>query len=526
MDEKKTFYITTPIYYASGDLHLGHCCTTVFADAIARYKRLEGREVFFLTGADEHGQKVENKAKESGLTPKEYVDGIDIKIKSLWKLMNISYDKYIRTTDREHEKAVQKIFNKLYEKGDIYLSEYEGLYCVSDEAFFTESQAPDGICPDCHRKLTTAKEESYFFKLTKYQKRLEEYYNQNPDFIRLETTKNEMLNGFIKPGLQDLCVSRTTFSWGIPVEFNPNHVIYVWIDALSNYITALGYMSEDSINFEKFWPADIHLMAKEIARFHMIIWPAILMALDLPLPKLIHAHGWLTITGAKMGKSLGNGFNPYILCQRYGVDAVRYYLLKDGPIMSDTPYSPENFLTRINADLCNELGNLLSRTTAMIVQNFGEKMIDFTPLESEIAQPLLNKIYGLNAEVQKSVDRQELNNALTSIWQLIRIANRYIDDTMPWKLKGAEDRQTELLTILHNLKFSLFAVAVNLQAFIPETAKKVLSAIGVNHSPKLEDINGKSYIDLIKTPVIKPDNLFPRLKIDEELKYILGKSEK
>lgn len=518
--EREKFYITTPIYYSSGNLHLGHCCTSVFADAIARFKRLDGYDVFFLTGADEHGQKVEQRAKDEGVTPQQFVDELNKKYKELWKLMDISYDKYIRTTDEYHVKAVQKIFERLYEQGDIYKGKYEGWYCVSDEAYFTDSQAPDGICPDCHRPLKRESEECYFFKLSKYTPRLLKLYEEHPEFIRLETTKNEMLNGFLKPGLTDLSVTRSSFDWGIPVPFDKQHVIYVWIDALLNYLTALGYAQDDDTLFKKYWSPDLQLMAKEITRFHMIIWPAILMALDLPLPKLVHGHGWLTVTGSKMGKSLGNGFNPFVLVERYGVDAVRYYLLKDGPIMSDTPYSTENFLNRINSDLCNELGNLLSRTSAMIEQNFNGEIPNFVYSEDEFSKPLLTKLYNLSAEVRAFVDKQELNLAINSIWQAVRMANKYIEDTAPWKLKGDDSKREDLARILFNLQFSLFSVATVLQAFLPTTAKKILTAIGINYSPKLADINKQTYLSLIGLKVTKPEPLFPRLNINEEIKFI------
>ncbi len=370
---KEKFYVTTPIYYLSGTPHLGTCSTSVYADSLARYNRMLGKDVFFLTGSDEHGQKVAEKAKAQGKTPKQFTDDLDRQFKDLWKTLGISYDKYIRTTDEYHEKAVQKIFTKLYEKDEIYLSKYEGLYCTPCESFFTPSQVTDNKCPDCGRELTKACEEAYFFRLSKYADKLLKYYDEHPDFIKLESTKNEMI-GFIKQGLQDLCVSRTSVEWGIKVPFNEKHTIYVWIDALPNYLTALGYEQEDDSLFKKFWPADLHLMAKEIARFHLIIWPAILMALDLPLPKHIHAHGWLTQAGSKMGKSLGNGFNPYVLCDRYGEDAVRYYLLKYGPILADAPYDNLSFLQAINSDLVNDIANLLSRTSAMIVQNFEGKL--------------------------------------------------------------------------------------------------------------------------------------------------------
>ena len=367
---KEKYYITTPIYYPSANFHIGHCYTTIIADSIARYQRLKEKDVFFLTGTDEHGQKIENKAKEKGVTPKEYVDEIVENAKNLWKSLGISYDKFIRTTDEYHEKAVQKIFDKLYEQGDIYLDKYKGLYCTPCESFWTETQLVDGKCPDCGREVSLVEEESYFFRLSKYQKRIEELYKTNPEFIKPESRKNEMINNFLKPGLEDLCVSRTTFSWGIPVSFNPKHVIYVWIDALTNYITALGYLSDDDSLFKKYWPADLHLVGKEIVRFHAIIWPALLMALDLPLPKQVFGHGWLKIDGGKISKSLGNYKDPREYIDKYGVDAVRYYALREVSFGSDGNFSEEALIARTNADLANTLGNLLNRTIAMTNKYF------------------------------------------------------------------------------------------------------------------------------------------------------------
>ena len=367
---KEKYYITTPIYYPSANFHIGHCYTTIIADSIARYQRVKEKDVFFLTGTDEHGQKIENKAKEKGVTPKEYVDEIVENAKDLWKSLGISYDKFIRTTDEYHEKAVQKIFDKLYEQGDIYLDKYKGLYCTPCESFWTETQLVDGKCPDCGREVSLVEEESYFFRLSKYQKRIEELYKTNPEFIKPESRKNEMINNFLKPGLEDLCVSRTTFSWGIPVSFNPKHVIYVWIDALTNYITALGYLSDDDSLFKKYWPADLHLVGKEIVRFHAIIWPALLMALDLPLPKQVFGHGWLKIDGGKISKSLGNYKDPREYIDKYGVDAVRYYALREVSFGSDGNFSEEALIARTNADLANTLGNLLNRTIAMTNKYF------------------------------------------------------------------------------------------------------------------------------------------------------------
>lgn len=514
--DKEKFYITTPIYYSSGDLHLGHCCTSVYADALARFNRLCGKDVFFLTGSDEHGQKVAEKAEKQGLSPKQFCDKLVQNYYNLWDKLNISYDKYIRTTDDYHVETVQKIFKTLYDKGDIYLAKYEGLYCVPCESFFTESQLKDGKCPDCGREVIKASEEAYFFKLSKYADRLLKYYEEHPDFIKLDSTKSEMI-GFIKQGLQDLCVSRTSVKWGIPVPFDTKHTIYVWIDALPNYLTALGYMQEDDSLFKKFWPADVHLMAKEIARFHIIIWPAILMALDLPLPKHIHAHGWLTQTGVKMGKSLGNGFNPFILCDRYGVDAVRYFLLRYGPILGDSPYDNESFLKAINSDLVNDLANLLSRTSAMIVQNFEGIVPKKSNNDTEIDENLIAQSCNLFENVKKFMDKFEVNNALAEIWKVIRLANKYIEETAPWTLK--EDK-VRLGDVLHNLYFAIHCIAVMLQAFIPQTADRIFVAL--NNNDRGFDTLSKEYNDKIGGQVIEKTALYQRLNIQEELKFLLG----
>lgn len=508
------YYITTPIYYCSGDLHLGHCCTTVYADSLARFNRLIGKNVFFLTGSDEHGQKVAEKAEKAGLSPKEYCDGLVKKYYDLWEKLNISYDKYIRTTDEYHEKTVQKIFKKLYESGDIYKGSYEGLYCTPCESFWTESQLKDGKCPDCGREVKKTTEEAYFFKLSKYSDKLLEYYESHPDFVKLESTRNEMIS-FIKQGLQDLCVSRTSVKWGIKVPFDEKHTIYVWIDALPNYISALGYLSEDDSLFKQFWPADVHLMAKEIARFHIVIWPAILMALNIDLPKHIHAHGWLTQTGVKMGKSVGNGFNPYVLCDKYGVDAVRYFLLRYGPIMGDAPYDNETFLKSFNNDLVNDLANLLSRTTAMIVQNFDGVIPALSNDITEIDKVLVNTNIEMLSNVHNFMDKFEVHSALNEIWKVIRQANKYIDDTAPWTLKDNKER---LGDILHNLYFSLHSVAVVLQAFLPDTAEKILDALN-NEDKELKTIS-EEYNKNFAGQKVEKTALYQRLDIQKEIDFL------
>ncbi|MDD4003468.1 MAG: methionine--tRNA ligase, partial [Clostridia bacterium] len=451
---KKTFYVTTPIYYPSGKWHLGSAYTTVLADSVARFMRLSGYDVFFLTGTDEHGMKIQKAAEQCGLPPKKYVDGIVDNLKELWRQMNIDYSKFIRTTDSEHIAAVEKIFTKLYEKGDIYKSEYEGWYCVPCESFWTDSQAADGCCPDCGRKVTRSKEESYFFRLSKYSDRLLKLYSDNPDFLLPTSRVNEMINNFIKPGLNDLAVSRTSFSWGIPVPFDKKHVIYVWIDALSNYITALGYGADQTL-YNKYWPADIHLMAKEIVRFHSIIWPAILMALDIPLPKKVYGHGWLMMGGDKLSKSksgnaLKDVIDPFVLIKRYGADALRYVLIKDGPYAGDTPYTNDTLISAINSDLANDLGNLLSRSTAMITQYFDGKVPQpqgYNQLDEELitmAQSLYEKLL----DYAKCGD---MPSVATQVFALIRRANKYIDQTTPWILSKTEEGRARLKTVLYVL---------------------------------------------------------------------------
>lgn len=475
---KEKYYITTPIYYPSANFHIGHCYTTIIADSIARYQRLKEKDVFFLTGTDEHGQKIENKAKEKGVTPKEYVDEIVENAKDLWKSLGISYDKFIRTTDEYHEKAVQKIFDKLYEQGDIYLDKYKGLYCTPCESFWTETQLVDGKCPDCGREVSLVEEESYFFRLSKYQKRIEELYKTNPEFIKPESRKNEMINNFLKPGLEDLCVSRTTFSWGIPVSFNPKHVIYVWIDALTNYITALGYLSDDDSLFKKYWPADLHLVGKEIVRFHAIIWPALLMALDLPLPKQVFGHGWLKIDGGKISKSLGNYKDPREYIDKYGVDAVRYYALREVSFGSDGNFSEEALIARTNADLANTLGNLLNRTITMTNKYF-DGVISNSKVNEEIDTELINKASNLKSVVDKNMEKLYISDALEEIFNFLRECNKYIDDTTPWVL-AKEGKLERLQTVLYNLLESIRISSVLLTPFMPTTTEKIFKQLNTN----------------------------------------------
>ena len=514
----KKFYVTTPIYYLSGEPTLGTCSTTVYADVLARWHRLKGDDVFFLTGSDEHGQKIEEKSKAKGKSPKEFVDELNTIFRNLWDRLGISYDKYIRTTDTYHEKAVQKIFTKLYEQGDIYKGGYEGLYCVPCEAFFTETQAKDGLCPDCGRPLTKAKEEAYFFKASKYSDRLKEYYETHPDFVKLDSTRKEMLTGFINDGVQDICVSRTTINWGIKVPFDPAHTIYVWIDALPNYLTALGYMQEDDSLFKKYWPADVHLMAKEIARFHLVTWPCILMALGLELPKQIHAHGWLMKGNMKFGKSLGNGFNPNFLIDNYGVDAVRYFLIKNGPIMGDSPYDNELFIKLINSDLCNTLGNLLSRTMAMINQSF-DSLPEYKGELTQLDLDLIQDVVSMVSKIDEYIEKLEIHNAINVIMNVARNANKYIDDTAPWTLKEQKDR---LGNVLHTIYFALYGISTSLKAFLPETSKNILDALGIdgNLNNITEDFNNQ-----LKGQICKKVQLFNRYDVEKEVKKLEGTTE-
>lgn len=516
---KNTYYITTPIYYPSDNFHIGHCYTTVIADALARYKRLKGYDVFFLTGSDEHGQKIEERAKKKGCTPKEFVDPIIDNAKDLWKSLDISYNKFIRTTDPEHVECVQKVFKQLYDQGDIYKGTYEGWYCTPCESFWTESQLKDGKCPDCGREVKLTKENAYFLKLSKYQKQLEEYLEGHKDLMQPVTRYNEMYNNFLKPGLKDLCVSRSSVKWGIPVTFDPEQTVYVWVDALTNYISALGYKSDDESLFEKYWPADLHLVGKEIFRFHTIIWPIMLIALGLPLPNKVYGHGWLTMGGDKISKSKGNFKDPRLFIEDYGVDTIRYFLLSEVPFGSDGNFSELLMVERRNSDLCNVLGNLVNRTISMANKYFGgkvSKISNITELDSEV----INYLNNMDKDVDEKLESLNAPAALADIFSRLNRLNKYIDETEPWKLAKLEDK-SRLNDVLYVILDGIRLCAIELEAFIPATSKKIYEQINVNDASFENNTIG--YVESYQVTE-KPEILFARID-EKELKEKLEAKE-
>lgn len=516
---KNTYYITTPIYYPSDNFHIGHCYTTVIADALARYKRLKGYDVFFLTGSDEHGQKIEERAKKKGCTPKEFVDPIIDNAKDLWKSLDISYNKFIRTTDSEHVECVQKVFKQLYDQGDIYKGTYEGWYCTPCESFWTESQLKDGKCPDCGREVKLTKENAYFLKLSKYQKQLEEYLEGHKDLMQPVTRYNEMYNNFLKPGLKDLCVSRSSVKWGIPVTFDPEQTVYVWVDALTNYISALGYKSDDESLFEKYWPADLHLVGKEIFRFHTIIWPIMLIALGLPLPKKVYGHGWLTMGGDKISKSKGNFKDPRLFIKDYGVDTIRYFLLSEVPFGSDGNFSELLMVERRNSDLCNVLGNLVNRTISMANKYFGGKVSKISNI-TELDNEVINYLNSMDKDVDEKLESLNAPAALTDIFSRLNRLNKYIDETEPWKLAKLEDK-SRLNDVLYVILDGIRLCAIELEAFIPATSKKIYEQINVNDASFENNTIG--YVESYQVTE-KPEILFARID-EKELKEKLEAKE-
>lgn len=519
MKNDKNYYITTPIYYASGRLTVGHCFSTVLADICARFYRLNGYNVFYATGSDEHGLKIAKVASEHNMTPQQFVDKTVDEFKHIWSKLNISYDKFIRTTDKHHVKLVEDVYNKLFEQGDIYLDKYEGLYCVPCETFYTESQLVDGKCPDCGRPVEVTKEESYFLRLSKYQKFLEDYFKENPEFLVPESRKNEIYNNFIKPGITDLCVSRTTFDWGVKLPFNDKHVAYVWIDALLNYLSVLGYNTENDEDYKKFWPCDVHVVGRDISRFHCIIWPILLKMLDLPLPKQIHSTGFITLKGDRISKSKSNGFDPLILTDRYGSDALRYYLAKEGPIFNDIPYTAEQFVNTINSDLCNDLGNLVSRTLAMITQYNGG-VIPEPKVKEDEELTLINACNELLDKCVKLMSEQRVNETVNAIFAVIRLANKYIDLTEPWKLNKDPNAKDKLDTVLYTLSESVRICTVLLQAYLVETPAKIFEKFGYSKEQQTFDSIREFSFSNFGLNVNKGENLFPRLDVKAEIDFL------
>ncbi len=517
--ERKTFYITTPIYYPSASPHIGHLYTTVACDAIARYKRRQGYEVLFLTGTDEHGQKIEEKAKAEGISPKEYVDKISEKFKKLWKYVNCDVDRYIRTTDPYHEETIRKVYQKLYDKGFLYKSEYKGKYCTPCESYWTQSQLDEnGCCPECHREVKDQNEESYFFKLSAFAEPLEKLLTET-DFLQPKWRAQELVNNFIRPGLEDVCVSRTTFSWGIRLPFDEKHIAYVWIDALFNYVSALGYENSEYNDFEKFWPADIHMTSKDIMRFHALLWPALLMALGLPLPKTLSVHGFINFNGVKMSKSLGNVIDPFQLGERYGADTIRYHILREMPVGSDSNYSNEIMINRINSDLANDLGNLLSRTVAMVIKYFGGTLITERE-EGEYDSELISMALQLREKTDKNFDEINLSAALADIFKLISRANKYIDETAPWILAKDEAKKARLASVLYNLLEALRIASIFLQPFMPATSPLIWKQIGAKEQDVTYEAGGKFGVLPPDVTVEKGEVLFPRLDMEAEIEAL------